>query len=83
MVRYPSSGYDPNFVKPESLTACTVCGWAGIDLNLWTSGVEIAPIVFETDTETGLTVTTVAAYAACAFCHSPNFDGGSAPDLKW
>jgi hypothetical protein len=67
MIRYPSSGYDPNFVKPENLAACTVCGWAGIDLILWSSGVEIAPISFETDIG----------------CHSPNFDGGSAPDLKW
>jgi hypothetical protein len=50
---------------------------------VWTSGVEIAPIVFETDEETGLTVTTVAAHSACPFCHSPNFDGGSAPDLHW
>jgi cytochrome c553 len=83
MVRYPSSGYDPNMVKPEALARCTVCGWAGIDLVLYTSAVEIAPIVFETDAETGITVTTASPYAACAFCHSPNFDGGSAPDLRW
>ena len=83
MVRYPSSGYDPDMVKPENFVKCTVCGWAGIDLVVYQSGVEIAPISFETDAETGLTVTTVATYAACPFCHSPNFDGGSAPDLKW
>lgn len=83
LVRYQNPAYNPDEVKSERFARCTVCGWAGIDLMVWTSGVEIAPIVFETDEETGLTVTTVAAHSACPFCHSPNFDGGSAPDLHW
>lgn len=83
MRKFPSFGYNPDEIKQEYFARCTVCGWAGIDLNMYQSGIEVAPIFFEIDEETGLTVTTVAAFAACPFCGSPNFDGGSAPDLRW
>ena len=83
LVKHVNGNYDPYHTKQEFFTRCTVCGWAGIDLNLYTSGVEIAPISFTIDEESGRAVTHVAAFAACPFCHSPKFDGGSAPDLKW
>lgn len=83
MVRHSSVGYDPFHTRREDYQRCTVCGFAGIDRELWQSGAELAPISFSTDAETGRTVTNVPAFAACPLCHSPNFDGGSAPDLKW
>ena len=82
-IRYPVEGYDPDATRIERFVSCTVCGFAGIDLERWTDSLDVAPISFETDAETGRTVTSVPAFAACPFCHSPNFNGGSAPDLRW
>ena len=83
MVRRVNGNYNPWEVKQEFYVRCSVCGWAGIDLNLYSQGSDIAPISFEIDAESGRAVSVIAAFAACPFCASPRFDGGSAPDLRW
>lgn len=83
MPRYTNYSFNPYETKQEYFVRCTVCGWAGIDLERYQSPPDIAPIAFEVDEESGRTVTTVAAFAACPFCHSPRYDGGTAPDLLW
>lgn len=95
IVKHYNYAYNPYEVKEDFRISCSVCGFSGID-PLRTSEPEQASFtlvvtgsVYQPEPGQPLTVidkevTTVYPQGACcAFCGSPNWAWGSAPDLKW
>jgi len=98
MRRHANAGYNSWEVRVDWRWRCTVCGFAGIDPEVWQEpeqevfSLATTGTTYQIPTGTpveGLSVVDrtvekqIGVHAGCPFCGSPNWAFGSAPDLRW
>lgn len=95
--KWRSEGYNPFEMRTETYVRCAICGFAGIDAErtnepeiapgqqVTTGTVYQVPVGASADQLPTLldqeTITIIPKRSACAFCGSPAWAWGSAPDL--